>query len=390
MTKRLAVIGGGASAALLVANLARLSADVSVDVYDRTGRFARGVAYSTGHERHLLNVRAANMSAYHDDKDHFASWAMARGYAPMDFVPRVLYGHYLEEQLEQAEARISVRRIGEDVLSCVREGRSFTLQTLSGAVAYDNVVLASGNVRALEPRHSSGMTGYYNDPWSADFDHLKNISSIALIGSGLTAVDMVLALNAQGYGGKILVFSRNGLFPARHVDPVPFSSFLSAEDECAPPHVLLSLIRKTIARADVPWQSVIDSLRPHTNAIWQSWGATQRERFNKRLLTFWNVHRHRMAPQIADIVDGFRSAGRLVSVKGGVSCIEAGPVVQSTGGRFDVDAVINCLGYRYEEAGRAYDVGARLGPARFGELFETTAIPEIRMQARMLAEELAQ
>lgn len=394
MTKSVAVIGGGASAALLLAHLSnRPSAkNLSVDVYDRTGRFGRGVAYSTRHDCHLLNVRAANMSAFAEDKDHFARWAGNRGYKPEDFVPRKLYGHYLSDVIAEAGGVFTISKITQDVVAVKKTDDGFLLTTENGKRhIYDLVVLASGNVRPLRPRLNGRIENYYDDPWSADFTALKKAETIALVGSGLTSVDMVLALHAEKYKGHILVFSRNALLPAPHVSPVAFPSFLAPAEENPSPLALLHTIKqktKEAAGRNIPWQAVIDSLRVHTNTIWQKWGSEERRQFTKRLLTFWNVHRHRMAPEIAETVNAMQDSGQLKIIKAGVQLIEQGPVVKSTVGDFAVGAVINCLGYRYEEEGRAYDVSGRIGPANFGPLFETTAIPEIRAQAQALAEKL--
>ena len=389
MTRRsLAVIGGGASAVLLLAHLARRgdAGSLAVDLYDRTDRFGKGVAYSTSHDCHLLNVRAASMSAYQDERDHFAHWAASYGYQPLHFVPRKLYGRYLTQQLEQSEKIIAVKRIVSDVVSSKRSAGGFDLATKDGTLAYDQVVLASGNVRPLSPRCEGDAQGYFCDPWTANFETLLKARTIALIGSGLTAVDMVLALNERGYGGEILIFSRNALMPEPHVEPAVMPDFMNGDDMS--PLEMLRFVRmqvKCAAAEDVPWQAVIDALRPHTNPLWQNWNAEQRRQFSKRLLTFWNVHRHRMAPQIADRVAALRDDGRLRMIKAGVLSVSSGPTVNSAVGPVSADAVINCLGYRYDEGGRDYDVSAKIGPPNFGDLFETTAIPEIRAQAHALA-----
>lgn len=390
--RKIAVIGGGASAALLLAHLSRRPHhhDVSVDIYDRAGRFARGVAYSTRHDCHLLNVRATNMSAFHDDKDHFVRWAAAGGYGPSDFVPRKRYGDYLQEVMTEAAHEMPVRFVEQDVISSMPDDQGYRLRTDAGdAGLYDSVVLASGNVRPLRPRVEDGVDGYCDDPWTADFGMFLNARRIALVGSGLTAVDMVLALREKGYSGEIMIVSRNSLLPAPHVDPVPFEAFLSEFDERQSPLYLLHKIRQTVRASGKPWQAVIDSMRPHTNTIWQNWTDAQRQIFSRRLLTFWNVHRHRMAPQIAQSVQAMLSSGQLRMIRGAVMSVAAGPVVNlSNGDSHRVDSVINCLGYRYDERGDDLAVRHRLGPARFGALFETTAIPEIRSQAYDLAQEL--
>lgn len=392
MTERtIAVIGGGASAALLLAHLAqRQDKGLAIDIYDAKGRFGKGIAYSTQHDCHLLNVRAANMSALHDDKDHFTRWAGLHSYKPTDFVPRKLYGEYLSKMMEDAASKLRVNKITDDVVSSAQgEDGAYYIETGNKkSVRYDGVILASGNVRPLKPRVGQAVQDYYEDPWTADFTALLKTKRIALIGSGLTAVDMALALEAKGYTGKILIFSRNALLPASHVDPVAYPSFLSTGDEKKSPLQLLRLIRATADKADVPWQAVIDSLRPHTNVIWGNWNAAQRAQFGKRLMTFWNVHRHRMAPQIAQTIERLRCEGRLEMVRAGVKSVQAGPVVETMAGPVAVDAVINCLGYRYDAEARDYVVSDRLGPSNFGALFETTAIPEIRAQAHALAQKI--
>lgn len=383
----IAIIGGGASAALLLSHfsLRPQAGSARVDIYDRTARFAKGVAYSTQYDCHLLNVRAANMSAFQEDKEHFAFWAAPHGYGPLDFVPRKLYGMYLSECLENASKFMACSYIVEDVLTCVKTDPKFSLTTHEGVREYDDVILASGNVRSLRPRVENNVLGYFDDPWSADFETLLRAKKVALIGSGLTAVDMVLALGAKGYNGEILVFSRNALFPEPHVDPVSIPFTLP--NGHISPLQMLRLLRGWVveaAKQGAPWQAVIDALRPHTNPLWQSWDAAERKQFSKCLMTFWNVHRHRMAPQIAAYVENLEKGGQIRMVKSGVRSISPGPTVISTTGNVAVDAVVNCLGYRYEE-GRDFVVSGCIGPARFGELFETTAIPEIRSQAHTLA-----
>jgi uncharacterized NAD(P)/FAD-binding protein YdhS len=145
--RTIALIGGGASAVLLLAHMAAEGVPCAVDVYDRAGRFARGVAYSTTRLCHLLNVRASNMSGLSADKDHFARWAGEKGYQPSDFVPRKIYGDYLESLWSEAQINIEVHTIQDDVEEC-RSGPDG--YALNGRV-YDEIILASGNVQPLAP-----------------------------------------------------------------------------------------------------------------------------------------------------------------------------------------------------------------------------------------------
>lgn len=384
---RIAVIGGGASAALLAAALP--AGAIQLDIYDRTGRFARGIAYSTTNRAHLLNVRAGNMSALADDKTHFARWAAAHGYDEGDFVPRALYGDYLEEILSTAAQKFTINLIKADVISVQRDVTEYSVNGKN----YDDVVVATGNVMPLGPRVTGNINGYYAQPWSLTTDDIKQARHIALIGTGLSAVDALLTLSSFGYQGQVSMISRRTWLPATHTAPASWPHPpLSAEDADKPLSHLIGMIRLHVREAaadNIPWQAVIDSLRSVTNPLWQNFSDAQKGRFTRRLLTLWNIHRHRMAPSIAADVQTWRDAGRLHFIRDSVQDITAGPVVNGTKATYPFDIVINCMGYRYQEAGRAYDYSHAIGPARFGPLFETTAIPEIRQQAKEIAEALS-
>lgn len=385
--RTIAVIGGGASAALFAAALP--ARNLTLDIYDRTGAFARGIAYSTPHDHHLLNVRAANMSGFAADKDHFAQWAAAYGYAPSDFVPRRLYGDYLEELLAQAGDTNTINKIQSDVMASSRTADGFSVNGKD----YDAVVLASGNVMPLGPKLDGTPAHYHPDPWSLTKKDIAGAKNIALIGTGLSAVDAVLTLQSLGYNGTITMISRRTLLPAPHVAPSTWAHVpLSADDADKPLSHLVGVVRMHVREAatdNIPWQAVIDSLRAVTNPIWKGFNEAQRARFMKRLFTVWNVHRHRMAPEIHAQVETLRKQGRLVLLQESVTRVTNGPTVKGAHGDHKFDVVINCMGYRYQEAGRNFDYSHAIGPARFSdEWFETTAIPEIRAQAHEIATSL--
>ena len=388
-TRKIAIIGGGDSAALLLGHLASAEKhlDIAVDVYDRAGRFARGIAYATPSDAHLLNVRAGNMSAYHTDPGHFALWVAGHGYSLQDFVPRKLYGAYLAEIWRAAEAVFPIRRIIADVTGCRREQAGYVLTAGGETARYDDVIQATGNVLAYAPQAAAGVEGFYADPWTLPVQDLLAARTILLIGSGLTAVDVMMGLIEEGYAGAFTILSRHALLPRAHVDAAVWPDFIGG-DFSMPLSRRLRQVRAEAARAaaqGVPWQGVIDSLRPATNPLWQAMTPAMRRQFKRHLLTLWNVHRHRMAPAIAARVDDLRSGNRLHLVKDRVERIDPGPRAVGRKGAYAADAIINCLGYGYQEPGRNYETSFQIGPARFGDWFETTAIPEIRAQASEIA-----
>ncbi len=210
-----------------------------------------------------------------------------------------------------------------------------------------------------------------------------------------------------------------------HLHPIPIRT-----------RAMLRIMRKEVRRATdagADWRTVVDALRPATVPLWHRLPVDERRRFLRHLRSHWEVHRHRMAPSIGDTVERLRREGRLrlyAARVRGFELEEAGVQarLRPRGSARDevlrVQHVVNCTGpegsitrghpllKELVEAGRVcpdtlgmglatdahgalVDEGGRasgrlytLGPPRRGELWETTAIPEIRGQARELAEHL--
>src|SRR5450755_1310549 len=79
--------------------------NIRVTLIEKNPAIGRGIAYGTADPTHLLNVRAANMSAFADDPDHFWQWLQANSLAAADsdqfcFVSRQIYGRYIESLLQ--------------------------------------------------------------------------------------------------------------------------------------------------------------------------------------------------------------------------------------------------------------------------------------------------
>src|SRR5271154_51744 len=125
MNNRTVVIaGGGASGALTAANLLMRAPGTRVIVLEPAERLGRGMAYSTTCPLHLLNVPAQKMSAFPDDPGHFLRWLHGNGFGHFDgtsFVPRMIYGDYLEATLEAARNNADSNEflhIREEAVAC--------------------------------------------------------------------------------------------------------------------------------------------------------------------------------------------------------------------------------------------------------------------------------
>src|SRR5262249_46613452 len=152
--------------------------------------------------------------------------------------------------------------------------------------------------------------GYVADPWSPGaLAGLAADDPIALIGTGLTAVDLIVQARALGHRGTIYAISRHGLLPCRQRTspspaPAPHPNGPSIPvEEVTTARDLFHRVRSEAALCQAggsDWRSVVDGLRPHTQSFWRALDDGERRRFVRHLASRWEIHRHRVAPQIDD------------------------------------------------------------------------------------------
>jgi uncharacterized NAD(P)/FAD-binding protein YdhS len=414
-----AIVGGGFSGAMLAARLAERG--VASTLINRTPDFGLGVAYSTPFDGHLLNVRSSRMSALADRPDHFVRWleANAPEFADPDgFAPRRLFGRYVQARLAEVEAAHPglIERVVGEAAGVEADG---VLLSDGRRIAADAVVLTTGNPA---PRTASGGSDrILSDPWTPGaLEAIGADDDILIVGTGLTMVDMLLALEARGWRGRATALSRRGLLPRAHgekPDPAepPGPALLSGSLSSR-----LAEARKVSRRAG--WREMMEGLRPITAELWGKADTATRGRIVRHLRPWWDVHRHRLAPRIGAHIDGLLADNRLSVVSGRVKSITAdadgvqlnwrprqgldrppltarwlidctgpghapeadpvtGPLLRE--GRARLDPLR--LGLELDASGRVLDVDGRpdptlfvLGPPARAAFWETIAVPDIR------------
>jgi len=307
------VVGGGFSGLLTAIHLLERDPRVIVRLVEKAGRFGPGRAYAAANGQHLLNVRASNMSAFAGKPGHFLDWLEAHHGRGDGFVSRARYGEYLQGLLrvalgEDGHAGRLLLEQDEALAVDVAGGRATVRLALGRELAADAVVLAVGlGLPPATPGASGcereGAPAYFADPWGID-PEAAPAGDILLIGSGLTMVDVALELARPDR--RFLVISRHGLLPQAHdlttVAPLPAGPLDT-------PRAALTQLR---AHADkVGWRSAVDAIRPLTPAIWRGWSLVERRRFLRHARAWWDVHRHRMAPRVAQRISGLAKEGRL-------------------------------------------------------------------------------
>lgn len=435
--KHVVVIGAGFSGVAAAAAIARRKA-ARVTLVGRDG-FGPGLAYSTRDKSHLLNVRASNMSAYADKPHDFADWLKSKtGAEPSAFTTRGRFGAYTEDVLKRAQRSAmfgaGLKRVRGEAVACHAGSGWWHVELDSGkSIEANAIVLALGN----QPISQSGVFADAGitmlNPWDADKMRRIGKGDVLLIGAGLTMIDAALSLAERPRTQTIYALSRRGQTPRTHLDP-PRSPPATPID--LPPRLSQALHEfrrevRAMAERGEPWQLAVDRMRGSTPALWRALSIEDQRRFLRHLRVWWDVHRHRAAPEIFVRAEELQRSGKLRVLAGEVSSAEKagkqyeifhrqrGSMVRH---RLEVSAVINCtgsnmdltrstdpliqqllteglarahptgIGFDLDENARVIDARGQsqagvyaIGPITQGAFWESTAVPEIRTQAAAIA-----
>ncbi|MCC7086096.1 MAG: FAD/NAD(P)-binding protein [Pirellulales bacterium] len=359
------------------------------------------------------------------------------------FLPRRIYGDYLLALLH-AHARPERNRSGSSIESLEGEairitpnGKTATIELADGREVHaDKILLATGNLPPADPivdgqpfRHS----GYLKCWEYSEKQLIDRNKSIILLGTGLTMVDVYLTLTELQWQGRVTAVSRHGLLPNSHFQGIEYTGFPSQDPTALSLAALVSEIEEHCARLNrdgINPALLVDKLRPFTQLIWQHFSNDERRTFLQQYRARWNVNRHRIAQLIHQRVSEGLAQGKLQVERGEIRELQAAGAkirvgLQDAGGEqrtIDGDLVMNCLGPQERLSAAAspllqqlitdgivalddLDLGVRvtaefatidrdgrpsnvlyaIGPLLRGTLWETTAVPELRVQTFQVA-----
>jgi uncharacterized NAD(P)/FAD-binding protein YdhS len=451
--KTVAVIGGGFAGSLFALKMAEARPDFRVLLVERQARHGRGLAYGACEPYHLLNVPVSRMEV--GLKPGFAQWLRAKhadalkdalaesgGDLASAFVSRELFGAYLQESTAAAASADRTKGLivirGEAVRALDQPAHGVVLDD-GRELKADLVVLATGNLPPRPPPAKDDWfydtPAFVPDPWAKGaLEGFDPDAPIALVGTGLTMVDVALKLADEGHRGALHALSRHGYLPTTHKAGGAWEPFLKPFIASSPGK-LMRVIRAqseaAVARG-IPWQRVIDAVRPNIAGVWHAWSERERRQFLRHLRAPWDVHRHRMAPRVSRKLSALIERGQLEISAGRIRAYRATPdgveislhhrdaehtlavshVINCTGPRSDLGRIAipliadlrrrgaivpDALGLGIEtqdcavrdDAGRASTWLFALGPLTRPAWWEITAVPEIAVQVDRLVAELA-
>jgi uncharacterized NAD(P)/FAD-binding protein YdhS len=439
------VVGGGfTGAAAAIACLTRIKNPFRLVMIEPSSSLGRGVAYGSHHPLHLLNVRPRDLSVRAVQPGDFLNWAFRQldqgeNHAGLHdglahtFLPRQLFGEYVRQRLFETVAQrpdVAFSIVNNVARSCIAGSGVFHIETGGPeTVTADAVFL--GTAYGLSPASGNGALNPFD---RVPGERLARAASIALIGSSLTMVDVLLGARRDGFQGKAIVISRRGQLPRPHAPKgvVPQQIGLPRSKHVALFAAAIRIACEMGEENGTPWQAIINGLRPSLQDIWQGLASEEQARFLRHLRPFWDAHRHRLPMEVHGRLMAEFSEGHAVHVRGSVA------EVTREGDRFkltlqrrastapelvETDLAFDCSGFRpdldqplieslfdqalarpdphrlglvVERNGQVLGAGGEpteglfaIGPLCQGTLWEITAVPEIVAQADEAAQSLA-
>lgn len=397
---RVTIVGGGFTGASTAVQLVRASTvPLAITVVEPRERIGPGLAYSATDPDHRLNGPTWSHSIVADDAGHFTRWCEANSIFVRDpealaadgnaFVRRADYGDYLSDTLRAHEqwpaTGSTIAHLRDRAVAAVASRDAMTIRTAGGRTLESAMlVVATGNplprLQAPLARSLAAHPSVVEDPLQPGrLAQVDPRARVLVVGSGLTALDIVSTLVRAGHRGDVVVVSRRGLrprpqpptaappcvaAPAVTAAQAPLERIMGAVPgfllHDAPPtlrgwvRALRARIREVEARGE-SWHKGFDELR---DVVWRAWPllpAAEKRRFLRTMRTWYDVHRFRAPPQNDALVRDAEARGRVAFRAARLRAVE--PMAGSSalrvrfagrdgaGERTETfDALVNCTG----------------------------------------------
>jgi len=416
--KTIAIIGFGFCGKTLFINLIKnYTPKTKILIFSKSPYKLSSAAFSELSPSYILNVAAKKMSAFLDKENDFCDFL--KNFYPEiwttvgedGFAPRYIYGHYLEHILNNAlreaqEKTIDFEFINQEV-SGIFEGQKLIISLEDGNnFEVDEIALASSFKQSQLPLEFSSKN-FIKDLWSEtsiNFHQNPPLNkTIGLIGSGLSAVDVIIGLKKNNFNGKIIAISRHGNLPKKSFAPADID-LIKVEDAKNGVLFLCLKIRKFLkANPQFDLRQVVASIRNITQDLWHNFDEKNKKLFLRRLMSYWNIFRHSAPATSVEMVENAILDGQVVIKKGSIKNIVAKDekiIITTKNEEIALDLLVNCLGFEFKA--KKYPLLSQmisrnllkedclmvrsnhpqihlLGGLNIGRDFECSAVPELRL-----------
>lgn len=436
--KVIAIVGFGFCGRLAFAHLAKNSKNSKIIIFEKNGQNSLGPAFSSFSPHYILNVPVERMSAFSNQPQSFCEF-LQKKYPEIfkeigenGFSPRRIYGEYLEGITKEAfaEARqnnIEVEFVEDEVIEILpckqilKRVQDEDVKLRHPELVSGSSLITTKNKKSFQANETLIATSFKQSNLPFDLNspnlvkqiwdfpktfHEKKFTNetICLIGSGLTAVDVMVGLCKKNFTGKVFIISRRGNLPKKHftkIHPVP--NLISVSDAKNGVVFLTRKIRNFLRQnPQYDLRYIIDSIRHDTTELWQNLDTRNKKLF-LRLLPYWNIFRHRAPAFSIEMIEEMVESNQLELKKKGVKKISEknGKIfVQIHDEEIECDYLVNCLGFEFKpekypllkqmiESGllkkdllmvESLDRKIHLlGGLNIGRDFECTAVPDLRI-----------
>jgi uncharacterized NAD(P)/FAD-binding protein YdhS len=365
------------------------------------------------------------------------------------FIPRSKYGKYLSNiwnetnNLAQKKG-ILIQFYKEEIIDLTINNDSISIySTQKDKLNFDKIILATGNQLPRNPSANQieliKSPRYFQNPWNFQTNLIDSKKPVFILGNGLTMVDTVMQIREQKIENTIVAVSPHGfnILPHRNFN---FDSIFPKINSNASLIDIVNFVNrelKILEKFGISAEPLIDYLRPYTQQLWQNFTYKEKRFFMQNLRHLWGVARHRIPFITYDIIQKERIDNRLKIVSGKITQIttqsdsisvsflekmsqkethlDCSIFINCTGPESDIqktnsNLLKSCLNKGYIDQdflklGINTDVSSfktinksklrnknlyTLGSSLRGELWESTAVNELRQQAKNLAIEITQ
>lgn len=329
MTPVVAIIGGGFSGTTIAYHLAQQTSQDAIEiiVIEPREKLGGGLAYSSHDPAHRINVPAAKMTMVSADPDHFKRWlahdtvsvedSLARTAKGDDFPQRSVFGRYVHDHIQPFIKTGQVQHIRAKALGITPADVRYAIVLGDGNILNaDIIVIATTHPLPSVPialQHLIAAPRFVADPYAPDaLNDIQRNHSVLVVGTGLTAADIIASLDKRGHCGPIIALSRHGYRSRGHA-PTPADAYGTFGNDVTA-RSLLQRVRQTLELANNDgwsWHTVVDALRDQAPSIWDALPIVERRRVVRHLRSLWDVHRFRIAPQVEAVLERRLQEGSL-------------------------------------------------------------------------------